>query len=69
MGQVEYANENLAQAELFSALHLTGFPSREFRFLYKITYRNGNYTNTPKAVVGSIQDVRQYEYIPFSVFV
>lgn len=68
MGQVQYANFNDAKAESFSALHLTGFPSKEFRFLYKITYRIGNYTNQVASVVSSIQDIRQYVSLPFSLF-
>jgi hypothetical protein len=68
MGQVQYANHNDAKAETFSALHLTGFPSKEFRFLYKITYRVNNFNNQVKTVVESIQDIRQYVSLPFSLF-
>lgn len=68
MGQVQYSNQNDAKNETFSALHLTGFPSKEFRFLYKVTYRSGNYTNTINAIVTQIQDLRQYVSLPFSLF-
>lgn len=68
MGQVQYANFTDAKNESFSALHLIGFPSKEFRFLYKVTYRAGNYTNQVKAIVSSIQDIRQYVSLPLEIF-
>lgn len=64
MGQNQYANQADAKAESFSDLHLTGFPSKEFRFLYKITYRTANYTNAMNAIVASIQDLRYYSALP-----
>lgn len=69
MGQAQYANQSDAKNETFSALHLSGFPSKEFRFLYKITYRVHAYTNEIKATVIAIQDVRQYVSLPLSIFV
>jgi hypothetical protein len=68
MGQVQYSNQTDARNETFSALHLTDFPSKEFRFLYKITYRTANYTNAVNATVVQIQDLRQYSSLPFSLF-
>lgn len=59
MGQGYY--ETLAQAEdiAFSSLKLTGFPSTEFRVLYRVVYQVGDYTNLAKARIRSIADLRE----------
>ena len=66
MGQSQYVNLADAQLEAFTSLNLSGFPSREFRFLYKVTLRTGNYGNSVKAIIASIQDLRSYsdQFIP-----
>lgn len=60
MGQHEYVNISDAQIEDFGSLNLNGFPSKEFRFLYKIILRTGNYTNSVDCVIAGIQDLRTY---------
>lgn len=60
MGQAEHVNITDAQNEDFGALDLTGFPSKEFRFLYKIILRTGNFTNSVHCVIAGIQDLRTY---------
>lgn len=64
MGQAEYNNASDASAESFSDLQLQGFPSKEFRFLYKVTFRTSNYTNAVNAIIQSIQDIRYYSDLP-----
>lgn len=60
MGQAEYVNLSDAQSEDFGSLNLSGFPSKEFRFLYKIIFRTANYSNAVKSVIVAIQDLRTY---------
>ena len=67
MGQHTHTNIADAENESFSDLQLDGFPSREFRFLYKIIYRTSNYTNTANAVISKIQDIRHYSDIPSTI--
>lgn len=60
MGQQQHVNIADAQNESFNALDLGGFPSKEFRFLYKIIFRTGNFSNSVKSVIAAIQDIRAY---------
>lgn len=64
MGQNQYVNIASAEAESFSDLLLEDFPSKEFRFLYKLVLRTSNYTNSANAVIEKIQDIRYYSDIP-----
>jgi len=59
MGQAQYDNVGEAEALDFSDLTLTGFPSVEFRPLYKLVFQVGAYSNTAKARLRSVIDVRQ----------
>jgi hypothetical protein len=67
MGQYTHTNIANAEAESFSDLKLEGFPSKEFRFLYKIIYRTSNYTNSSNAIISKIQDIRYYSDIPSTI--
>ena len=67
MGQHFHTNVTNAEDESFSDLLLDGFPSKEFRFLYKIIYRTSNYTNTANAIISKIQDIRYYSDIPSTI--
>lgn len=58
MGQAQYNNISDAQAVSFSSLNLSGFPSREFRPLYRLIFQVGSYVNTPKARLRDVQDIR-----------
>lgn len=58
IGQGEYSNIGQAQAKAFTDLLLTGFPSFEFRPLYKLTFYAGSFANTPKAVLRYVTDIR-----------
>jgi hypothetical protein len=64
MGQQQYVNIASAEAESFSDLLLEDFPSKEFRFLYKLVLRTSNYTNSANAIIEKIQDIRYYSDIP-----
>jgi hypothetical protein len=64
MGQNQYVNIASAEAESFSDLLLEDFPSKEFRFLYKLVLRTSNYTNSTNAIIEKIQDIRYYSDIP-----
>jgi len=64
MGQHQYTNIASAEAESFSDLVLQDFPSKEFRFLYKLILRTSNYTNSANAIIEKIQDIRYYSDIP-----
>jgi hypothetical protein len=64
MSEHEYANISNAREESFSDLSLIDFPSKEFRFLYKLICRTANYTNTVNAVIQEIQDIRYYSDLP-----
>lgn len=64
LGQSPSDNINAAEALNFSDLVLTGFPVIEFRPLYKLIFRTDlAYTNTPKASLISIWDLRQIENV------
>ncbi len=67
MGQYTHTNISNAETESFSDLQLEGFPSKEFRFLYKIIYRTSNYTNSSNAIISKIQDIRYYSDIPSTI--
>lgn len=58
IGQGEYSNIGQAQARGFGDLILTEFPSFEFRPLYKLTFYADGFTNTPKAVLRYVTDIR-----------
>lgn len=58
MGQGEFSNIGQAEEEEFTDLALTGFPSVEFRPLYRLTFSTDNYTNTPNAALESVYDIR-----------
>ena len=60
MGQHQYVNITDAQNEDFNALNLQEFPSKEFRFLYKIILKTGNFTNSVDAIIAGVQDLRTY---------
>lgn len=57
-GQQQFNNIGQAQAVTFGDLALTEFPSFEFRPLYKLTYYTDGFTNTPKAVLRYVTDIR-----------
>lgn len=58
MGQAQYNNIADAQAVSFATLNLAGFPSREFRPLYRLIFQVGAYANTPNARLRDVQDIR-----------
>lgn len=58
IGQQQFNNLGQAQARVFGDLNLTGFPSFEFRPLYKLTYYSDGFTNTPNAVLRYVTDIR-----------
>lgn len=59
LGQAEYGNAGDAAAATWSELNLAGFPSYEFRPLWKITYQTATaYTNTPKSRLVAVEDLR-----------
>jgi hypothetical protein len=59
LGQAEYNNIGEAESANWSSLDLTGLPIVELRPLYKVVYQVGNnYTNTPKAVLRGVYDLR-----------
>lgn len=58
VGQGVYSNSSEALSIEFRDIDLTGFPSREFRPLFKLVYQVGNYANNIKARLRSIQDLR-----------
>ncbi len=58
MGQDQYVNIADAIDTAFTDLELPGFPSAEFRLLYKIVYQCGNYGNAPASRIRSVQDLR-----------
>jgi hypothetical protein len=59
IGQDEYSNIGDAEAAQFGGLALGGFPSVEFRPLYKLIFQVGSYANTPKARLRSVIDIRE----------
>jgi hypothetical protein len=61
LGQEEYNNLGQAEAAEWSNLYLDNFPAVELRPLYKIAYEvKTSYTNTPKAVLKGVYDLRRY---------
>lgn len=61
LGQNQYNNIGDAEEVLFSDLTLTGFPSVEFRPLYKLIWETDSYSNTPNARLRGVTDVRSLE--------
>lgn len=59
LGQAEYDNLGDAEGVDFGSLTLTGFPSVEFRPLYKLVYQVGSYANSVDARLRSVIDIRQ----------
>lgn len=59
MGQDEYDNIGDAEEVAFEDLALDGFPSVEFRPLYKLVYQVGSYANSVNARLRSVIDIRQ----------
>ena len=59
MGQGDYTNIGDAEAVDFNELTLSGFPSVEFRPLYKLIYQVGSYANSVDARLRSVIDIRQ----------
>lgn len=70
IGQYYSDSEGQAEARTFADLVLTGFPVVEYRPLYKLIYRvdSGQYTNTPKARLQSIWDLRQLSSVTVSSY-
>lgn len=59
LGQQQFDNIGQTEDESFSSLVLTGFPSFEFRPLYKLSFRTASsYTNSIKAVLKAVTDIR-----------
>jgi hypothetical protein len=62
MGQNQYANIGQAEKATYTDLILTDLPVVEIRPLYKQIYRVSNtYTNTVKADLVGIQDIREFD--------
>lgn len=59
IGQGQYNNIGDAEDVDFGSLALTGFPSTEFRLLYKIIYQAGNYGNSIGARIRAVSDLRE----------
>lgn len=60
LGQNSYDTINLAREVDYNDLNLTGFPVVELRPLYRLIYdAKDNYTNTPKASLQEIKDLRK----------
>lgn len=59
MGQAQYTDQGSAEAASWNDMNLDDFPVAEFRILYKLIYQTSNaYTNTPKARLTGVQDLR-----------
>ena len=59
LGQAEYTSETHATSALWENLSLGGFPSLEFRPLYKLIYATStSYSNTPHAKLVAVEDIR-----------
>ena len=64
IGQSTHANQADAEATDFNELNLTGFPVFEFRPLYKLIYEcKASYTNTPKARLTLVTDLRKVQAV------
>ena len=59
LGQSQYSSLNAAKGATWDSLTLTNFPVFEFRPLYKLIFlTQTSMTNTPKASLAAIQDLR-----------
>jgi hypothetical protein len=62
MGQKEYQNLNKVAEDSWTSVDLTGLPIFELRPLYKLAYLvSSSFTNTPKAAIRQIIDIRRYD--------
>lgn len=60
MSQASYSEATSADAYFYSDLDLTGFPTHEFRPLYKLVFRTANsYDNAVKSYLHSVTDIRE----------
>lgn len=59
MGQGQYTNIADAEEVSFAGLNMNGFPSTEFRVLYKIIYQVGAYGNSISARIRGVADLRE----------
>jgi hypothetical protein len=60
LDQNQYSNKGAAEASRFDDLDLTNLPVVEARPLWKLVWRtSANYTNTPKAYLANVIDLRQ----------
>lgn len=65
IGQSSHANQGDAEAVNFTDLSLPGFPVVELRQLYKLVFQcKTSYTNTVKARLASIFDLRSFSSTP-----
>jgi hypothetical protein len=68
MGQAQYGEAAAADASFYSDLDLDGFPTQEFRPLFKIVFRTANsYTNAVKSTIETVTDIRAIETSGFGV--
>ena len=69
MGQDEYnSSNNRAETALWEDLYLVGFPITEFRPLYKVIFEvSNNYSNTVKARISNIEDIRRMDQTILSI--
>ena len=59
MGQDQYTDQGSAEEASWDSMDVADFPVAEFRLLYKLIYQAANaYTNTPKARLTGVQDLR-----------
>lgn len=59
MGQAQYTDQGSAEAASWDSMNMSDFPVAEFRLLYKLIYQTSStYTNTPKAHLTGVQDLR-----------
>lgn len=59
MGQGQYTNIGDAENVAFTSLDLNGFPSTEFRVLYRIIYQVGAHGNSVQARIRGVADLRE----------
>lgn len=59
IGQDQYNNIGDAESVEFNSLVLTGFPSTEFRVLYRIVFQAGDYGNSIGARIRAVTDLRE----------
>lgn len=69
LGQMESSNLSAASSDdFFSKLDLTGFPFLEYKLLYRAFFKTQlSYTNTPKAILASIDGLRIPNIVPSPV--